>query len=89
MVRCRLVPRVDVGYLLGGDIAAVESVVASIHEACPDHADFISSEPTAGVRDAEHSRKRRRLEDAALDGDEIDSYNDASEVRCQFKRYAS
>lgn len=75
-----LIPRVDVGDLLGGDIAVVESVVASIHEARVDSEDLISSEPTTGSMDGEHPGVGRHLLDAVLGEEEAGLYNGASEV---------
>lgn len=58
-------------------LPVVELVVVSIHEARRDRRISFphNPEPTTGVMDAEHY-----LEDAVLDGDEINSYNDANEV---------
>ncbi|XP_044406401.1 uncharacterized protein [Triticum aestivum] len=75
-----LIPRVDVGDLLGGDIVVVESVVASIHEARVDCEDLISSEHTTGSMYGEHPGAGRRLLDAMLGEEEAGSYNGASVV---------
>ena len=80
MIRCSFIPRVVAGDLLGGDVATVHSVVASIHEACADSEDLISTDPTFVDCDGEQCSSGQRVEEAMLVEEGTASHGVASEV---------